>query len=47
MMKPVGYLVKHPSHLEGERGMFYDYVLASNGLVQHGFVLDLMRMVID
>jgi PRTRC genetic system protein A len=32
MMKPVGYLVKYPDHLEGERGMFYDYVLASNGL---------------
>lgn len=31
-MKPVGYLVKHPEGLEGERGMYYDYVLASNGL---------------
>lgn len=32
MTKPVGYLVKHPGGLEGERGLYYDYVLASNGL---------------
>jgi PRTRC genetic system protein A len=32
MMKPVGYLVKYPDYLEGVRGMFYDYILASNGL---------------
>jgi PRTRC genetic system protein A len=31
-MKPVGYLVKRLDGLEGERGIFYDYVLASNGL---------------
>lgn len=31
-MKPVGYLVKHPGGLEGERGLFYNYILASNGL---------------
>lgn len=31
-MKPVGYLKKTQDGLEGERGMFYDYVLASNGL---------------
>lgn len=31
-MKDVGYLVKYPDRLEGERGQYYDYVLASNGL---------------
>ncbi len=31
-MKMVGYLTNHPDGLEGERGMYYDYVLASNGL---------------
>ena len=31
-MIPVGYLRKYPDRLEGERGMCYDYVLASNGL---------------
>ena len=31
-MKMVGYLAKHPDGLEGERGVYYDYVLASNGL---------------
>lgn len=31
-MRPVGYLVKHQEGLEGERGIYYDYVLASNGL---------------
>jgi PRTRC genetic system protein A len=31
-MKPVGYLVKYPDRLEGERGIYYDYVLAGNGL---------------
>jgi len=31
-MKPVGYLRKYQDRLDGERGMFYDYVLASNGL---------------
>ena len=31
-MKMVGYLRKHPDGLEGERGVYYDYVLASNGL---------------
>ena len=32
MNRPVGYLKKHKDGLEGERGLFYDYVLASNGL---------------
>jgi PRTRC genetic system protein A len=27
-----GYLVNHPGHLQGERGLAYDYVLAGNGL---------------
>lgn len=31
-MKTVGYLVNHQAGLEGERGVFFDYVLASNGL---------------
>ncbi|MBA7639103.1 hypothetical protein ES703_46761 [subsurface metagenome] len=31
-MKPVGYLVKHPDGLSGETGLFYNYILASNGL---------------
>lgn len=31
-MKPVGYLVKYPDGLSGERGLFYNYILASNGL---------------
>jgi PRTRC genetic system protein A len=32
MMKPVGYLVNHPEGLAGERGLYYNYILASNGL---------------
>jgi len=31
-MKMVGYLTNQPDGLEGERGLYYDYVLASNGL---------------
>lgn len=31
-MKPVGYLVKHPDGLLGERGLYYNYILASNGI---------------
>ena len=31
-MNPVGYLIKRPDGLEGERGVYYDYVLASNGI---------------
>jgi PRTRC genetic system protein A len=31
-MKPVGYLTKYPDRLEGKRGLYYDYVLAANGL---------------
>lgn len=31
-MKMVGYLVKHPDGLYGERGLGYDYILASNGV---------------
>lgn len=31
-MNPVGYLTKYPDRLVGERGAYYDYVLASNGL---------------
>ena len=31
-MKPVGYLVKYPDGLSGERGLYYNYIMASNGL---------------
>ncbi len=31
-MNPVGYLVKGKDGLHGERGIYYDYVLAANGL---------------
>jgi len=31
-MKPVGYLFHRPEGLDGERGIYYNYVLASNGL---------------
>lgn len=31
-MKPVGYLFHRQEGLEGERGLYYNYVLASNGL---------------
>ena len=31
-MNRVGYLVNHKRGIEGERGIFYDYILASNGL---------------
>ena len=32
MIRIAGYLVNHPTGLEGERGVGYDYILASNGL---------------
>ncbi len=32
MSKPVGYLTNYPGGLEGERGIFYDYILAANGV---------------
>ena len=31
-MKPVGYLFHRQEGLDGERGLYYNYVLASNGL---------------
>lgn len=31
-MKPVGYLINHPEGLKGERGLYYDYIVAANGL---------------
>ncbi len=31
-MKPVGYLINYPDRLEGERGIYFNYILASNGL---------------
>lgn len=31
-MKPVGYMFNRQEGLEGERGLFYDYIVASNGL---------------
>ena len=32
MNKFVGYLVNYPEGLVGERGLYYDYIVASNGL---------------
>ncbi|GAI73812.1 unnamed protein product, partial [marine sediment metagenome] len=32
MNNPVGYLIKLKDGLYGERGMFYDYILAENGV---------------
>lgn len=34
-MKPVGYLINKDGALEGERGLFYDYILARDGLYIH------------
>lgn len=31
-MKPVGYLVNRQKGLSGERGLYYNYILAANGL---------------
>lgn len=31
-MKPVGYLINRDIALEGERGLFYDYIFAGNGV---------------
>lgn len=31
-MKPVGYLTNHATGIAGDKGRFYDYVLAGNGL---------------
>ncbi|KKK84126.1 hypothetical protein LCGC14_2786470, partial [marine sediment metagenome] len=31
-MKPVGYLINEKSGLRGERGEYYDYVVAGNGV---------------
>lgn len=35
-MKPVGYLLNRERGLEGEPGLFYDYILAGNGLFVRG-----------
>ena len=32
MNRPVGYLLNHPDGLSGERGLYYNYILGSNGL---------------
>jgi len=32
MSKPVGYLVNYPEGISGERGLYYDYIFASNGI---------------
>ena len=32
MAKPVGYLMNHPGGLTGERGLYYDYIIAANGI---------------
>ena len=31
-MKMVGYLVNHPEGISGEKGIYYNYILAANGL---------------
>lgn len=31
-MRVAGHLIRHPDRLEGTRGLWYDYVLAENGL---------------
>ncbi|MBI2851278.1 MAG: hypothetical protein HYX80_09640 [Chloroflexi bacterium] len=31
-MRMVGYLINYPDGLSGERGVYYDYILAANGL---------------
>jgi len=31
-MKMVGYLVSYPDRLSGERGLYYNYILGSNGI---------------
>jgi len=31
-MQPAGYRVNFPGGLSGEKGLFYDYILASNGI---------------
>ncbi|GAH85370.1 unnamed protein product, partial [marine sediment metagenome] len=32
MNNPVGYLMNHPGGISGERGIYYDYIFASNGI---------------
>jgi len=32
MSNPVGYLVNYPGGISGERGLYYDYIMASNGV---------------
>ncbi|MDP2917092.1 MAG: hypothetical protein Q8O16_04090 [Dehalococcoidia bacterium] len=32
MTKPVGYLINTPAGLQGEAGVFYDYIMAAGGL---------------
>jgi len=32
MNKPVGYLLNHPGGISGERGLYYNYIMASNGI---------------
>ncbi len=32
MNKPVGYLMNYPTGLSGERGLYYNYTFASNGI---------------
>jgi len=32
MNRPVGYLLNHPDGLSGERGLYYNYILGSNGI---------------
>ncbi|GAI89323.1 unnamed protein product [marine sediment metagenome] len=32
MNRPVGYLLNHPEGLSGESGLYYNYILGSNGI---------------
>lgn len=32
MNRPVGYLINHPDGLSGERGLYFNYILGSNGI---------------
>ena len=32
MTRPVGYLINSPAGVEGEQGVFYDYILAAGGV---------------
>ena len=45
MTKPVGYLINSPAGIEGEPGVFYDYILAAGGLYLRARTAHLAAMV--